>query len=185
MYATSIIGVFANLTLLAGVAIIFFLCLLAFQKLSPGEPIGRLLNFIKARSLWLAWLLAVGATAGSLYLSEGMGWEPCRLCWFQRILMYPQVIIGAVALAGKDKAVWRYLLPLSLLGILVAAYHYYIQLIPSDTLICSAASSVSCEIPFTKYYGFITIPLMSLTVFISISVFAIFNLADKDQGQGE
>src|SRR5690606_33844852 len=42
------------------------------------------------------------ATLGSLYFSEVRGFEPCTLCWYQRILMYPIVLISGVALFQKN-----------------------------------------------------------------------------------
>jgi len=78
-------------------------------------------------------LVAAVATVGSLYFSEAMGLVPCDLCWVQRILMYPLVVVLGVATLEGRTAVWRTGLPLSLSGVVVAAYHSYLQLSPNAT----------------------------------------------------
>ena len=76
-----------------------------------------------ATRLYLAWLAAILATLGSLYFSEVRGFIPCILCWFQRICMYPLVIVLGVAAYRTDWGARAYALPLALIGWLIAAYH--------------------------------------------------------------
>jgi disulfide bond formation protein DsbB len=109
-----------------------------------------------------ALLVATVATVGSLYFSLGMGLIPCDLCWYQRILMYPIVpFVGVGILKGDDLR--AYVLPLSIGGFVVAAYHNYVQMTPAAGGVCS--SDVPCTIPQHLFFGSITIPQMSLAAF--------------------
>ena len=111
--------------------------------------------------------VALVATVGSLYFSLGMGLIPCDLCWYQRILMYPLVPFLAVGILRGD-SLRAYVLPLSIGGFFIAAYHNYIQMTPASGGVCT--SGVPCEIPsalfFTDIYTRgVTIPQMSLVAF--------------------
>ncbi len=76
---------------------------------------------------YFSWFTAAAATAGSLYFSEIAHLPPCVLCWYQRILMYPLVLIIAVGILRKDKSLPFYVLPLSILGGGIAFYQYLLQ----------------------------------------------------------
>ncbi|MDX1620573.1 MAG: disulfide oxidoreductase [Nitriliruptorales bacterium] len=117
----------------------------------------------------LAWLVAATATAGSLYYSEVVGFEPCRLCWWQRIGMYPLVLVLGVAALRRDAAVWRYALPLTVAGLGVSTYHYLLQNFPSwGTGGCSATTP--CNAAYVWELGFISIPFMAGAGFLTISL---------------
>lgn len=120
--------------------------------------------------LYLAWLQAWVATLGSLFFSEVMKFPPCKLCWFQRIFMYPLVAILTVGIVNKDKNVHRYVLPLSITGFFIALYHnlIYYHIISESLVPCS--QGVSCTTKFFAWFGFITIPLLSLIAFTVITV---------------
>lgn len=126
-------------------------------------------KIIKNNIIYLAWLQSVVATLGSLYYSEVKHFVPCTLCWYQRILMYPLVIIITVGIISKDHNIHKYVLPLSFLGVLFAFYHILIQnnVLPESAAPCSLAAS--CERTYTGYFGFITIPVMSFTAFVVIT----------------
>lgn len=119
---------------------------------------------------YLAWAQALAATAGSLFLSEVLRLPPCILCWYQRILMYPLVVILAVGILLRDRRLRLYVLPLSVLGLGVAVYHnlLYFGLIPEGLTQC--ALGVSCTARQLELFGFVTIPLMSLVAFSVITV---------------
>jgi disulfide bond formation protein DsbB len=124
--------------------------------------------FVKNASKF-ALIVALTATFGSLYFSEIRGFEPCKLCWLQRIFMYPLPIILGVSIYKKMKEVWNYILPMSALGLSIAAYHYYYQVTGSALIPCSTVGfSVSCSERFFTYWGYITIPWMSLSAFAII-----------------
>lgn len=110
-------------------------------------------------------VVAAVATAGSLYFSEALGLVPCVLCWYQRILMYPLVVVlGVAALDGRAE-VWRTGLPLSLLGIGVSAYHASVQLSPAAT--CGVDGA--CTAILWEGLGVFTIPRLALVAFLLIS----------------
>ena len=121
----------------------------------------------------LAWLQATVAMLGSLYYSEVMKLPPCVLCWYQRILMYPLVLILLVGILRKDKQVVTYVLPLSIGGFLIAVYHnlLYYNILPESIKPC--ALGISCTTRYVEWFGFVTIPLQSLIAFTVISLCAI------------
>ncbi|GGA73602.1 disulfide oxidoreductase [Ornithinibacillus halotolerans] len=116
------------------------------------------------------WGVAVLATAGSLFYSEIVGYEPCELCWFQRILMYPLVIIYGTALFKKDMSIALPGLILSGIGMCVSTYHYLLQKLPALNEVGGACGLVPCNVEYVNYFGFITIPFMAGTAFIIIFV---------------
>jgi len=103
-----------------------------------------------ARGVWLyfAWLVSIAATVGSLYFSEVRAFVPCALCWWQRILMYPLVVVLGVATFRQDLLAWRTALPLSVIGLGTATYHYLLQKVPGLAPPASCASGV---ISFVKH----------------------------------
>ncbi len=125
---------------------------------------------VTPRSLLTAvWVVALVATCGSLFLSLGLGLIPCRLCWYQRILMYPLVVVLGVAVVDRDHAVWRTALPLSALGTVVAAYHVVLQLYPSLESGCSIGGGCAV-VRYSMLDGLLTIPRLSLTAFVLITL---------------
>lgn len=124
---------------------------------------------LKDKLPYVAWTQALIATLGSLYFSEVMHLPPCVLCWYQRILMYPIVLIGAVGIIRRDKALPFYVLPLSILGWFISLYHnlLYYKIIPESITPCQLG--VSCTTRQIEWLGFITIPLLSFIVFTVIN----------------
>lgn len=125
--------------------------------------------FVSKRAILFAFIVSLTATLGSLFYSEIAGYTPCKLCWFQRIFMYPQPILFAVAMWKKDKGIVKYALALSIIGGLIALYHYLLQVGVVPNGACGAVGySVSCSQRFVMEFGYITIPMMSLTAFVYI-----------------
>lgn len=128
-------------------------------------------SWIGRHGLALMFIVAITAMLGSLYFSEISGWTPCKDCWLQRIFMYPQVILLALALWKRDTRIAPYILALCLIGMCFSAYHYFIQMqniiaSPANPATPCDASGVSCvKTPFVEF-GYITIPLMALTAFL-------------------
>lgn len=120
--------------------------------------------------LAVAFTQALVAMAGSLYFSEIRNFPPCILCWYQRIAMYPLVAILGVALYTDDENVPKYVLPLSIIGMAIAIYHnlLYYNVIPESAAPCRLG--VSCTTQYISYFGFVTIPLLSLCAFTLITV---------------
>ena len=118
--------------------------------------------------LFGAWLLATVGMLGSLFFSEIMDFPPCSLCWYQRIFMYPLVLVLLIGLLPFDRGVVRYALPLTIGGWLVAAYHtlLYEGVIPESAAPCS--QGVSCSTEYIELFGVFSIPLLSLLAFTAM-----------------
>lgn len=127
------------------------------------------LSLLGDTAIWIAWLVALVATVGSLVYSEVIHFEPCRLCWFQRIAMYPMALVLLVGAIRRDRAVKLYGLPLALIGLGISIYHYLIQHVPGlEGGACDPDNP--CSSIFVEIFGFITIPFMAGSGFIVISV---------------
>ena len=124
---------------------------------------------LKSLLLPLAFLQAVVAMTGSLYFSVVMHLVPCVLCWYQRITMYPLVLITLVGMLRKDAKIYQYVLPLSITGFLIASYHVllYYGILPESIAPCQAG--ISCTTRTIEWFGFVTIPLLSWTARLVIS----------------
>jgi disulfide bond formation protein DsbB len=120
--------------------------------------------------LFLAWLLSLLGTLVSLFFSEFMKLPPCNLCWYQRICMYPLVLILGVGFSTQDSRIHLYSLPLIGTGWLIALYHnlLYYKVIPEKLAPCSAGAS--CTDKQLELFGFLTIPLMSILTFSALFV---------------
>ncbi len=118
--------------------------------------------------LFLCWLIASVATLGSLFFSDVMGFAPCVLCWYQRIFIYPLVLIFGVGLFSFDAGVIKYSLPLAVAGWLVALYHtlLYSGIIPKSIQPCS--EGVPCTEKYIELFGFLSIPLLSFLAFTTV-----------------
>ena len=118
--------------------------------------------------LFLAWLIALLATAGALFLGEVMGKTPCVLCWYQRIAMFPLVAILGVGLLTSDSRSVRYALPLAWVGWVIALYHCltFWGLVSEGLAPCR--QGVSCADADVQVAGVVPIPLLSLIAFSAI-----------------
>lgn len=152
---------------------------LIHQSRDPGD-VPRLPADRTRLLLGFATLVAAVATAGSLYLSLGLGLVPCELCWYQRILMYPLVVILGVATYERRPRVYLTALPLTALGGLLAAYHSWLQLSASS----GACTSGGCSAVLLRVFG-LSIPNLSLIAFVCIlaSLSAVVMTEGKFAGQ--
>ena len=143
---------------------------------------------------YVAWIIALLATMGSLFFSEVMGLPPCVLCWYQRIAIYPLVLIIATGIVTRDGRMRAYALPLCLGGLVVSVYHnlLYYGVIPATLTPCSEGAS--CTEKQIEWLGFVTIPLMGLAAFVGLALCLLFYKPeeervcdakrDKDSGPG-
>lgn len=156
--------------LLAFVALGLALGLLIYRLVAGRDRAAALLG---TNAIWLAWIVALVATVGSLIFSEVLHFVPCRLCWFQRIAMYPLSVILLVGAIRREAAVRFYALPLALIGLVVSIWHNIVQLNPSleggscDPLNPCSAKSVAV-------FGWMDIPFMAGAAFIVIAVLLSF-----------
>src|SRR3989344_3514860 len=116
--------VFSGLTLIGDIGVAIVVFALIFKGLAWARLV---LGFLRSQSLFLAFMIALGATLGSLFYSEVAGFVPCSLCWWQRLFLYPQVLILGFGLWKKDSRVWNCVLGLSVIGALIAVYNTYLQ----------------------------------------------------------
>lgn len=133
--------------------------------------------------VFLTWLVTLCATFGSMTLSEVMDLVPCALCWYQRIFMFPLAFILGVGVYRKDNNAAYYVLPLSIIGMLIAFYHSLLQwgIIKEAITTCSIDSS--CAVPQINWFGFITIPFMSFVSFAVITGLMIAQVRRSKRNQ--
>lgn len=151
-----------------------------------GGEVSRAVQIVAKYGLLFGFSVALVATLGSLYFSEIRRFIPCTLCWYQRILMYPLVVIFIVGLIERDRILPNYVLPFSLVGILVSGYHYALQnSVFSNAQTCTIG--IPCTVRYVNYLGFITIPFMALTAFtlISVAMFAVIWARRRQSGAAE
>lgn len=167
-----VVLVFAVGTLLTEVSILLYLGFKAVEKFT-GKGLyafSRVEDLVAERYREIGLFFALAATSGSLYLSNFLGWTPCRLCWFQRIFMYPIVVLFAVALLFDREDVSDYVIPLSIIGASISVYHFLIQFLPALQSSSCSVTEVSCEATYTFYFGHVTVPLMACAAFLAILV---------------
>lgn len=123
----------------------------------------KIFSFVGSHALIIGLLVALGAVMGSLFYSEVVGYEACVLCWWQRLFLYPNLVLFAVALWKSDRSVFLYSAPLALLAGVVALYHSYVYWGGESLLPCTSLGG-ACSKIYVMEFGYITIPSMSLTV---------------------
>ncbi len=128
-----------------------------------------------------AWLMSLIATLGSLYFSQVQKFEPCTLCWVQRIFMYPLVIILFVGIVRKDKQAAWYSILLSGIGLCISAYHYTIQKLSFFSEITPSCGRVPCTGEYINWLGFITIPFLAGTAFTIIFICSLLILKQNEE----
>lgn len=172
---------FSLLTLISNIAVLAVVLSFILYKTGIYRSFwerGR--KLIDRNAIFILFLVSVTATSGSLYFSEIVGFVPCKLCWIQRIFMYPIPILFLTSMLKKSKEVFLYSLPLSLIGFIIAGYHYYMQLNPNPYAPCGDVGfSVSCSENFFTHFGYITIPWMSFSAFLIIALVSYLNLKKR------
>lgn len=169
IFLLSILTVIGHI-LSVGIIICLIICLLSPKKKTVFHAV---IKFFGQNSLPFSLIVASFATAASLFLSEIALFIPCKMCWLQRIFMYPQVVVAGVAIFTNER-VEKYLLPLSVMGILISSYHIAMQLFP-NLLECSEEVAKCSAIQFAEF-GYVTIPIMAFTAFLLIILFNVSSL---------
>src|SRR3989344_3118400 len=166
-----VIKILSILTLIGtGLIVLFLIDLILFYFIKK-HVFEASFRYISKKSLFFIFIISFFATFGSLLFSDLLKFEPCVLCWYQRILMYPQFILSLIALMRKEKKIIYYLYILSLIGAIIAGYQYYSQVSGVSYIPCSAlGNSVSCSEYFFLEFGYITIPMMTLVAFLLIII---------------
>ncbi|MGB2994034.1 MAG: disulfide oxidoreductase [Paenisporosarcina sp.] len=129
--------------------------------------------------LLFMWVVSLTATMGSLFFSEIRGYEPCELCWIQRIFMYPLVLILGIAYVQKNARIAVTTAIFSVIGGAISLYHYGLQKVSFLSENAPACGRVSCTGEYINIFGFITIPFLALTAFILIAISSFMILKDS------
>ena len=150
-------------TLTLGACAIVLIVMHAYYRKQSHHVLDKITQWL----LWLGLGVSLGAITASLVYSSVIGYPPCVLCWWQRVLIYPQVVLYALALFSSDRKIFRYTLALSLIGLGFAIYHNYLDF--GGTALISCDASVSCTARYVDEFGFVTIPLMSFLSLLSLT----------------
>lgn len=164
--------------------IIFSVGAIAFQVLSVVLIIllfvkkeTKYKTWFQKNALYLSFFASFAGMAGSLIYSEIVKFPPCALCWYQRILMYPQVFITLVAITKKfSTEVWYYTRTLSAFGGIIAFYHFVIKMTGYSPFPCSAFSvgEADCVKQLVIEFGYINIPMMAFSIFLLLFVLSFY-----------
>lgn len=152
---------------IVGIVVVAGLRVLAIKSDPALDAYAALARVIQPRANLAAWLVAVLATAGSLYFSEVAGFAPCTLCWYQRIAMYPLVVILGLAAWRRDAGAWIYVAALAAIGAVIAAYHVVLEWFPG---LSSGACDPDnpCTLVWFRAFGVFSLPTLALTAFLLI-----------------
>ena len=156
------------LALIAGIGSVFLV--IAYFVGDRVAPMASIARWAHARRAELTLAVAGVATLGSLYFSEVADYVPCRLCWYQRIAMYPIAVIALVALIRRDRGAKFYTVPLAAIGSMISTYHYLIERgVVADSESCSVFGPPCAAVWFERF-GFVTLAFMALCGFVAIIV---------------
>jgi len=164
-------SVLSALTVISDVLIVSIVVILISHRLG-FTWCGSFLNRLGRDAVPVSFFVALIATLSSLFYSNIAGFPPCSLCWWQRIFLYPQVFILGLAWVKRDIRAGEYALLLSVVGGAIALYHAFIQFGGSPSILCSG-DVISCNQRYFLEYGYVTIPTMSLTTFLLISIITL------------
>ena len=169
---TATVETFYGILALAALALILVVAgtrLAATVSEGAADAHDAIAHAVQPNALGLAWVVAVLATAGSLYFSEVAHFEPCLLCWYQRIAMYPLVVILGLGALRRERAAAVYAGVLAAIGLVVSAYHVALEWFPAlSTGACDPSNP--CTLIWFRVFGFISLPYLALSAFLAIAV---------------
>lgn len=169
---------FALATIGSQIGIIILISLFIFERYAERKTAP--LEYLRAYGVHFTFLISLAGLAASLVYSEIIGFIPCGLCWLQRIFLYPQVLISAIALWKRDQSVIDYLMGLSIVGGAIALYQHYLQMGGNPLVPCPAIGpGTDCAQRVVFEFGYITLPLMSFTTFLLIIVMMVIAKSRK------
>jgi disulfide bond formation protein DsbB len=170
---------FLVLTLVADAVVVAGLLLGIAALVSKRARAGALdvARFIGPQAVLVAWIVAIVTTLGSLYYSEHAGYLPCELCWYQRILMYPLVIVLGVGWLRRDRKAWMTAAPFVVIGAPLSLYHWLVERVPSFAESSSCSIVAPCTTPYFEKLGFVTLAWMCLSSFLLIGTLLALSVA--------
>jgi disulfide bond formation protein DsbB len=179
--AQNITVILSFFTVLADIAAVL-LFIVFISPLKETDAGAKVAHWVGRHSIWLAFTICAASLAGSLFYSGLVGFPPCELCWWQRIFLYPQAILLAIAYFTDDEHIHKYCIALSSFGFVIAAYNVWLQFGGTSLGPCSA-TAVSCSLRYFLEFGYVTLPTMSITAFGLLLVIMLFRRRHK-QGIG-
>ena len=134
---------------------------------------NKVLLFFRKQTFNFGFVVALGAVAFSIFYSGIVGYPPCELCWIERIFLYPQFILFGMELYKRDRSIVDFSIVFAILGTITSIYHIYIENGGSSSLSCAVSNplnpnQVSCAIRYVYEFGYITLPVMALTLSLFI-----------------
>ncbi len=149
--------------------------LLLLAYFFPKNPLAEFIGTLAGKyGILIGLLSTLFAVVMSLVYSEYFGIDPCGLCWFQRIFMYPQALLFAVALFIKDSKAALYSIWLSVFGAGIALYQHYLQMGGTDVVPCPATGAGDCAKRFLFEFGYVTFPLVAFSLFAFLIILMLF-----------
>ncbi len=161
------------------------LAIAALVSRRARASVVSLATAVAPQSVLLAWIVATVTTLGSLYYSEHAGFVPCELCWYQRIVMYPLVIVLGVAWLRRDGKVWMTALVFVVIGAPLSLYHWLVERVPAFAESSSCSVTTPCSAPWFEKLGFVTLAWMALSAFLLIGVLMVCGIVGSRAYQGE
>jgi disulfide bond formation protein DsbB len=185
---------FLVLTLAANAVVVIAVVLAIASAVSRRARVSarELATTVAPHAVALAWVVALVTTLGSLYYSEHAGFVPCELCWYQRILMYPLVLVLGVAWLRRDRKAWMTALPFVVIGAPLSLYHWLVERVPSFASTSSCSIDAPCTAPWFEKLGYVTLAWMAMSSFLLIGALLVCTivrtpnpsqeLAEKESG---
>lgn len=166
IYALSLATVFGQV-----LAVGLLLILVFRKKLSRNKSFKNIINLLTDNYITLIFVVSAVSALGSLTLSEVLNFTPCKLCWYQRSFMYPIALISLISMIFNETRIKKFVLGLSIVGLLIAAYHILMQVFPK-AFECSDEVAKCSAVQFAEF-GYITIPVMAFTAFLIIILISL------------
>ena len=179
-----VIALLAVLGVVGQVLAVALIVVAALALFGVRGPLATVRSWLWGYELWAAFVVAAVATGGSLFLSQVAGFVPCELCWFQRICMYPLSILTLFAAVHGDNRFARYLLPFPVIGACVSIYHLLIEnQVIAEPSACRIGGA-GCAVKWINYFGYMTIPMLTLTGFVLLIEFLALASAEESEPAG-
>lgn len=168
-YAATLTHYLALLTVIGAVFVVLFAITVAWQ--SYKHDMGKYAKCLGNYIFPIGFFITLLGTFLTLFYSQVLHYAPCDLCWYQRVFLYPQVVLFGYAWYKKDRVVLPYVLILSLFGLAIATYHHFLQIGFDLMKPCSTAPfAVDCAKPSFIEFGFVTFPFMAVVLFGFLSL---------------
>ena len=165
----TVITALAVLGLMTQALLAALLIVVVLRAAGVRRPWDFVRETLSGSELWIGFVAALVATGGSLYFSEVAHFIPCKLCWFQRVSMYPLILLALLALR-RDRRAAQYLLPLPVVGFAIAAWHILVERgAVAEAQSCLISAPGGCATKWIEEFGYITIPTLAATAFALIA----------------